>query len=812
MLKTRGWHQFLCALLLVPSLARRAPGADKIWAVVARGPTDSRLQSQLSELAAEDHVHLSNVRSLREASRQRPALILELATARNPAAFGRALEKGVRRHQRSPRLAPDVVRDGYILQLEYRHSSVPYRIRVAASAPEGFHNALLRVPDVLRLAPRDLAAGMLPAPQSVQVKSGGARATVIDYPSFPQRGIVEGFYGTPWSHQDRLDILQFAGAHRMDAYYYAPKDDPYHRKLWRDPYPPEQMKNLAELVAAARQNFVDFCFAISPGLSIAYSSDEDFAKLTAKLDSVRELGVGCLALFLDDVPEELQNPADKARFKDLGQAHVYLINKLYHYLESHTPPHTPAIRFTVTPTTYTNAWGSREYIKELGRGVDPHVDLVWTGREVVSPTITVADAREWGKLLRRPPLIWDNFPVNDGIPWRLNLGPLVGRDPDLGIAVRGLLSNPMNQAHASMIPLETIADYLWNSGAYNPDREHQHAIVAQYGPDAPTLLAPFFAAYNDYWWQDNIFKPLYVETRKPIDLPLIDRTALAMESSAQALTGPTFQKLLPELSPMVGATRDRAVKVAGDPAFQTLADGRLQWRDDDDLLYATYVGQPPALDGDFAKWQGGPLYVLRSAAQITDGADLWKGPEQFSARVALAWDEQHLYLGVDVTDPALYQPFRGDDIAKGDTFNLILDTAFRQDFLNAKAGPDDHLLTFSPGNFTGVAPDLLPPGPSEPTGEIRTAWKRTAAGYSGDIAIPAAFFGGNLHAGLDLGLVIAAQKVLPPAAGQPASVTDEENLQRIVFSSKSDALFPVHFGNPATYQRAVLIQPGDNRP
>src|SRR5579863_2179619 len=198
----------------------------------------------------------------------------------------------------------------------------------------------------------------------------------------------------------------------------------------------------------------------------------------------------------------------------------------------------------------------------------------------------------------------------------------------------------MNQAHASMIPLSTIADYLWNSRAYDPARSHQRAVVAQYGPGAPQLLAPFFEAYDDYWWQANIFKPLYVETRSPIDLPRIDRQISAMESSAPGLAGPAFTKLLPELSPVADSTRDRAAKVESDPAFERLADGRIQWRDDDDCVYATYVGQPPALDGDFTKWQGSPLYVLRSREQITSGADLWKGPEQFSARVALAWDEQ----------------------------------------------------------------------------------------------------------------------------------------------------------------------------
>jgi hyaluronoglucosaminidase len=250
-------------------------------------------------------------------------------------------------------------------------------------------------------------------------------------------------------------MLRFEGQHAMNVYYYAPKDDPYHRTLWRDAYPPAEMKRLGELVETAHRNFVDFCFAISPGLSMTYSSDQDFGVLTQKLQSVGKLGVSCFALFLDDVPQDLQSPQDQAQFKTLAQAHVFLINKLYRHLKSQSASN----RLTVTPTTYTNAWGSRDYIKELGAGVDPGVAIVWTGPDVASPSITVAQASEWGGYLHRKPLVWDNFPVNDGRPWRVHLGPMRGRAANLPTVIQGLFSNPMNQARASLLPLQTVADY-----------------------------------------------------------------------------------------------------------------------------------------------------------------------------------------------------------------------------------------------------------------------------------------------------------------------------------------------------------------
>ena len=113
---------------------------------------------------------------------------------------------------------------------------------------------------------------------------------IRDWPTMRYRGSIEGFYGTPWSHADRLDHLDYLGAHRMNTYEYAPKDDPYHREQWRDPYPADKLAELGELVDRARQNKVDFTFALSPGLSICYTDDADFQALIAKFEALYALG------------------------------------------------------------------------------------------------------------------------------------------------------------------------------------------------------------------------------------------------------------------------------------------------------------------------------------------------------------------------------------------------------------------------------------------------------------------------------------------------------------------------------------------
>lgn len=686
----------------------------------------------------------------------------------------------------------------------------PRSARITAMDAEGFHNGLLRIPQLLA----GLASGKIgelnPKPRIMVSVSMGRNTSIgiADFPSFAVRGIVEGFYGTPWSHQDRLDLLRFEGEHAMNSYFYAPKDDPYHRKLWRDPYPPDRLAQLGELVAAARENFVDFCFAVSPGLSMTYSSDEDFDKLTAKLESVGKLGTSCYALFLDDVPEEIQNSADKARFKTLAQAHAYVINKLYHHLVGLSPQN----HLVVTPTTYTNGFGSRDYIRELGAEVDPHVDLVWTGTEVVSPVITVQQTEDWAKFLKRPPLIWDNYPVDDFARWRPFLGPLVGRAPNLGAVVRGLVSNPMNEAHASMIPLATIADYLWNSEAYQPQESEHQALIAQFGSDGPQIFAPLLQAWGDYRWDSNLFQQLFVATRLPIGLPQIDQRLDAVDSALAEMSGkPQFDKLRPELTPFAKRTRDRTQALAGDPAMRRLADGSIQWNEDHNVLTAGWLATAPALDGDFAKWQAGTLFRLQPQALPRPGGDApARNPASgsFSGKFALGWDSQYLYVGIDVQNPEIYKPPATENGgAPADDVSLAIETAYRRDYYATSTGQDAFLLVANPGNFQDVAPSFqivkrnLPARFANYEREIKVVWKKTSGGYSADIAIPAAYFDGPLQEGYEIGLLLGAQKLVPPTAGPG------EDVARLRLTAKQDLVIAPNPNNPATYQHLVLLGP-----
>ena len=102
-----------------------------------------------------------------------------------------------------------------------------------------------------------------------------------DAEPIPMRGIVEGFYGAPWSLEDRLDMIDFCAAHGFNAYIYAPKDDPYHREKWRKSYPKSKLKEIQQLVEKSKEKNVEFIFAISPGLNSEFDKD-DLKKILKK--------------------------------------------------------------------------------------------------------------------------------------------------------------------------------------------------------------------------------------------------------------------------------------------------------------------------------------------------------------------------------------------------------------------------------------------------------------------------------------------------------------------------------------------------
>ena len=286
---------------------------------------------------------------------------------------------------------------------------------------------------------------------------------------FEVRGVIEGFYGRPWTHAQRLSLIDFLGARGMNTFFYSPKDDPLVRQDWRTPYGGEALERLSELLERCRAADMTFAWAISPGLSMRYSDAADIVALEAKLTSVAALGITRLGLFLDDIPAELQHAQDRAAFADLAEAHISIVNQVFGSL-------APGATLIVCPMVYWGR-GTEPYLQALGGGIDRRVELFWTGRAICSPTLELADAVTFARTTHRPPTYWDNYPVNDvAMSYELHVGPYRGRDPRLWESSRGIIANGMELFEASKIPLATVADYLQDPQGYDPEASWQRAM------------------------------------------------------------------------------------------------------------------------------------------------------------------------------------------------------------------------------------------------------------------------------------------------------------------------------------------------
>lgn len=299
---------------------------------------------------------------------------------------------------------------------------------------------------------------------------------------FRYRGVIEGFYGRPWTHAQRLDMIDFLADHGMNTFVYAPKDDPFLRERWREPYDGERLALLAELLDRARARGVDLVPCLAPGLSVQYSSAEDRDTLVAKLTDTLTLGVSSLGLLLDDIPWRLQHPGDRAAYGSLAAAQVDLVTAVHAAL-----PATATL--FVCPTRYWGR-GDEEYLAVLGRGLDPRIEVLWTGRQICSAWIDLADAAVVARTLNRPVTYWDNYPVNDvAMTHELHVGPYRGRDPDLARFSTGVLANAMAAHESSKIALATVADYLRDPHGYDPEASWDRAIAEVAGDHAASYRA-----------------------------------------------------------------------------------------------------------------------------------------------------------------------------------------------------------------------------------------------------------------------------------------------------------------------------------
>ncbi len=308
--------------------------------------------------------------------------------------------------------------------------------------------------------------------------------------TFQRRGIVEGFYGPSWSMTHRRQLFEFGAARGMNTYLYAPKDDPYHRKLWRRPYPAAHWHELLRLIGAAQRAQIDFVYAFHPGEGLYFGDDRAVGILLRKARRFYDAGVRAFAVLFDDIPSRLSDPRDRRAFKNsLARAEATWMAKII----AAQPANWNAVEWWICPSYYSEdtllerVFGKFEpyFLETLAQYLPPNLPCFWTGPSVVSKTIALSHVKRIAKKIKRPLLLWDNYPVNDlSMANELHIGPLQGRDPRLPEYVYGYLNNPLLQEELSYMPLATCFDYARAPADYRAESSWTKIVRQRFGAEA----------------------------------------------------------------------------------------------------------------------------------------------------------------------------------------------------------------------------------------------------------------------------------------------------------------------------------------
>ena len=287
--------------------------------------------------------------------------------------------------------------------------------------------------------------------------------TIHDYADVAIRGFIEGYYGIPWSNEDRMSLMEFGGEFKMTSYIFAPKDDPYHKNLWREDYPEKELNEIKKMVAVGNASKCRFVWTAHPFMG-GFDRDNvegEIAALLHKFDQLYEAGVRQFGVLGDDVgslPREIV---------------IQMMNAVSEWAKEKGDVYDTVF----CPGGYNHSWqGDYSELNQYDAGFPEDVQIFWTGEAVCQPIEqkTLDHFRRHNKTTeddRRAPLFWLNWPVNDINMSRLMMGKGSLLHTDINIDdLAGAVTNPMQDAQASKVAIFAVADYAWNVKNFNDDK------------------------------------------------------------------------------------------------------------------------------------------------------------------------------------------------------------------------------------------------------------------------------------------------------------------------------------------------------
>jgi hyaluronoglucosaminidase len=294
-------------------------------------------------------------------------------------------------------------------------------------------------------------------------------------------GLIEGYYGRPWTWDERASQAEFLQRHGYGFYLYAPKADAYLRKRWREPWPADTQAALEHFAAHCRALALRFGVGFSPFevyLDFNAAAKDALARRLADFDA---LGVQDLGIFFDDMRGDVP---------ELAATQI----RILHWIAERSA----ASRIIFCPTYYSDdvqldrGFGLRPpgYLEALGAGLDPAIGVFWTGEEVCSREYSPGHLDRVAEAIGRKPILWDNYPVNDGprmSPY-LYIRAFTGRPAAIGPSLAAHAVNPALQPVLSRIPLASLAESYRLGEAYAYGAAFARAAAEVLGPELAVLV------------------------------------------------------------------------------------------------------------------------------------------------------------------------------------------------------------------------------------------------------------------------------------------------------------------------------------
>ena len=336
--------------------------------------------------------------------------------------------------------------------------------------------------------------------QLFYTEQGKAYINAVDISDNPiwLKRYVGGYNPVPKRFYEKLAFFKISGygiQHRYDWRKFSPEKPPkyYRKKTYQQAF--DEIKEFRQ----KNGDLVDFMLLLNVYAGknkIDISKPADVKLLIDKCLWAAQY-VQHIMLQVDDfTPQKggkyiLPYSGERKKFKNAGDAHGYLVKKVYTVVKKHFPQ--VKISFCCAPYSLighsASNPGNRQYLADLAKQLPGYVTVVWTGAAVETKNVTADSHQQYQKLVQgQQLLLWDNTSNMPSKPlniWETTLFPgMEGKDNNT-IYINGHCFS----FFWTWLFAINANDYLWNPKAYNSAKSYSQIYFELRGKELPAFVA-----------------------------------------------------------------------------------------------------------------------------------------------------------------------------------------------------------------------------------------------------------------------------------------------------------------------------------